>query len=107
MAGRGQRVATYTMRARATAVFRDGNVLLVRDKGKHKFSLPGGGIKSDEPSIAAAVRELYEELGVRARKAERVFKCDFRGSLSQHKVCIVEAEDSPRLRGEELDKFIW
>ena len=57
------------MRIRGTAVvFRDGKVLLVRDRGKYKFSLPGGGTKRNEPSISSAVRELYEELGMRARK---------------------------------------
>jgi len=95
------------MRARGTAVvFRKGKVLLVRDKGKHRFSLPGGGTHANEPSMAAAIRELCEELGMSARKAERVFKCDFQGSLSKHKVSLIETDDEPRLRGKELDKFI-
>ncbi len=39
------------MRKRSTAVvIRDGKVLLVRDKGRHHFSLPGGGIKKEEPN---------------------------------------------------------
>jgi len=96
------------MRARGTAVvFRNGKVLLVRDKGKHKFSFPGGGVNHNEPSLAAAIRELYEELGMSARKAERLFRCDFKGSLSKHKVSLLETEDEPHLRGKELDKFIW
>ena len=96
------------MRARGTAVvLKDGKVLLVRDRGKHKFSLPGGGTHHNEPSMAAAIRELYEELGMRARKAERVFKCDFKGSLSHHKVSLIETDDEPRLQSNEIDKFIW
>jgi 8-oxo-dGTP pyrophosphatase MutT (NUDIX family) len=96
------------MRARGTAVvFRNGKVLLVRDRGKHRFSLPGGGTQPNEPSMGAAVRELFEELGMSARKAERVFECDFEGSLSKHKVSLIETDDEPRLRGKELDKFIW
>jgi len=96
------------LRTRGTAVvFKGGKVLLVRDKGKHKFSLPGGGTNEDEPSMAAAIRELYEELGMSARKAERIFRCDFKGSLSKHKVTLIESDDEPRLRGKELDKFIW
>ena len=96
------------MRARGTAVvFRDGKVLLVRDRGKHKFSLPGGGINHNESSMAAAIRELHEELGMSARKAERIFRCDFEGSLSKHKVSLIETDDEPRLQGKELDKFIW
>jgi ADP-ribose pyrophosphatase YjhB (NUDIX family) len=47
------------MRIRGTAVvFRNGKVLLVRDNGHHRFSLPGGGVKHNEPPLAAAIREL-------------------------------------------------
>jgi len=96
------------MRIRGTAlVFRDGKVLLVKDKNKHKFSLPGGGTNQNEPSMATAIRELYEELGMSARKSERIFNCDFKGSLNNHKVTLIETEDTPVLRGKELDMFIW
>ena len=88
-------------------VFRNGNVLLVRDKGKRKFSLPGGGVERNEPSLAAAIRELYEELGMRARKAERMFRCDVKGAFNHHRVCLIETEDTPCIRGKELDTFIW
>lgn len=96
------------MRSRGTAiVIREGKVLLVKDRGKHKFSLPGGGINKNEPSMAAAVRELFEELGMRARKAERIFKCDFKGVTNNHKICLIETEDKPHLCGKELSEFIW
>ncbi len=96
------------MRTRGTAVvIRNDMVLLVRDRGQDRFSLPGGGVNHNEPSLAAAVRELFEELGMRARKAERIFQCDFRGSTSGHKVSLVETDDEPHLRGNELDRVIW
>lgn len=96
------------MRIRGTAVvFRGERVLLVRDRGDKKFSLPGGGTNQHEPSIASAIRELYEELGMSTRKAERIFNCDFQGSLSHHKVSLIETEDEPRIRGKELSDFIW
>ena len=57
--------------------------------------------------MAAAIRELHEELGMRARKAERMFRCDFEGSVSKHKVSLIETDDEPRLRGKELEEFIW
>jgi len=96
------------MRQRGTAViFRDGKVLLVRDKGHDKFSLPGGGIHKDEPALSAASRELYEELGLHVTNAKRIRECDFKGSLSEHKVCLIEAVGEPHLKGRELDKFIW
>ncbi|MEB3310242.1 MAG: NUDIX domain-containing protein [Snowella sp.] len=96
------------MRIRGTAlVFRERKVLLVRDRGKQKFSLPGGQKSFNESSLAAAVRELYEELGMSAKKAERLFKCDYRGGYSYHKVSLIETNDQPYLRDKELVEFIW
>ena len=96
------------MRKRGTAVvIRDGRVLLVRDRGRHRFSLPGGAIKKGEPTVSAAARELYEELGLKTIKVTRLRGCDFNGSLSEHKVCLIETSGEPHLRGHELDKFIW
>jgi len=96
------------MRQRGVAVvIRHGEVLLVRDKGKHRFSLPGGAIKKGEPTVSAAARELYEELGLKAVKATRRRDCDFRGAVSKHRVCLIQASGAPHLKGHELDKFIW
>ena len=96
------------MRQRGVAVvIRHGRVLLVRDKGKRHFSLPGGAIKKDEPTVSAAARELYEELGLHVIKVTRLRQCDFRGAVSEHKVCLIQATGEPHLRGHELDKFMW
>jgi 8-oxo-dGTP pyrophosphatase MutT (NUDIX family) len=96
------------VRQRATVVImRGGKVLLVRDKGRTKFSLPGGGINKGEPTISAAVRELNEELGLRVTDVKRMQECDFKGSLSEHKVCLIQADGEPHFRGHELDKFVW
>ncbi len=50
-------------------VCRDGKLLLVEHvmKGRDFFNLPGGGIEEDETPAEAAVRELWEEAGVRGR----------------------------------------
>jgi 8-oxo-dGTP pyrophosphatase MutT (NUDIX family) len=96
------------MRLRATAVLiKDGKILLVRDKWHSKYSLPGGEIKKEEPTISAVARELFEELGLSATAVIRKRQWDFKGSLSEHKVCLVEARGEPHLRGHEIDKFIW
>ena len=95
------------LRKRATAVvIKNGKVLLVRDKGKQKFSLPGGGIHKDEPTLSAAIRELYEETGLRATKAIRLRDCDYKGSKNEHRVCLIEANGEVRLK-HEIDKFVW
>jgi len=96
------------LRKRGTAVvIRDGKVLLVRDRGRHHYSLPGGAVKKGEPTVSAAARELYEELGLHVIKVTRLRQCDFRGAVSEHKVCLIEASGEPHLREHELDKFMW
>ena len=95
-------------RIRGTAlVIRNNKILLVQDFGKKAFSLPGGGTKNNEPSLSAAIRELYEELAMSASKANRVFECDYSGAFTNHKVSKIETEDRPILLGSELEKFIW
>jgi ADP-ribose pyrophosphatase YjhB (NUDIX family) len=96
------------MRQRGTAiVIRDNKVLLVRDAKAHRYSLPGGGINKNEPVVSAAAREVYEELGLHVTMVKRIQECDFRGSLSEHRVCLVEVTGEPNIRSHELDKFIW
>ncbi len=95
------------MRQRATAVvIRNGHVLLVRDKGRRSYSLPGGGIKKREPSLSAAARELFEETRLRPRAAEYLF--DHNGSFNRHRVYRVEAVGEVSLpRGGELTDHAW
>ncbi|MGI2336891.1 MAG: NUDIX domain-containing protein [Dehalogenimonas sp.] len=95
------------MRHRATAlVFREGKVLLVKDRGVEFYSLPGGGIKHGERSIDAAARELYEETGLKAHSAGRLRECDFTGS-AQHHVCLVKAHGDVKLKKRELSDYLW
>ncbi len=96
------------MRQRATAVIlQDNKVLLVRDRGHHNFSLPGGGLKKGESSLKAAAREIYEELGLKTLSSERLRNCDFIGSISKHRVCLLFITGKPYLKSRELNKFIW
>lgn len=61
------------------AVFNDKNeVLLVRPViGIRKWELPGGMPRHGEPSEAAAVRELREETGIRAKESDMVFVIEY------------------------------
>jgi len=97
-----------SLRSRGTAVVvRDRKVLLVRDRGKFKFSLPGGGVRHRESTVTAVQRELFEELGLIVVDVERRRDCDFLGSANRHKVCDVEVVGEPRLCSRELDRFVW
>lgn len=69
----GAGLASIPIPAALAVVVRDGQVLLVRrahqpDMGKWGF--PGGKIELGESVQAAAVRELFEETGLRARAGE-------------------------------------
>jgi len=85
------------LRRRATAVvIRDGKVLLVRDKDKHRFSLPGGRVHHDEPYLSAAARKLYEETRLRATKVVQIF--NYHGKVNEHRVFLVESDRHVYLR---------
>jgi ADP-ribose pyrophosphatase YjhB (NUDIX family) len=54
----------------AFAVIRRNNcVLLVRPRGKRRWQLPGGRLKSGESALRAARREVEEETGLAPRLA--------------------------------------
>ena len=91
---------------RATAVvIKQGKVLLVRERGRCQYSLPGGGIHRGEPSISAAARELYEEVGLSTHKIERVGTHQSR--TRRHFVYVVtDFRGRPRLKSE-ICALVW
>ena len=95
-------------RQRATAlVINDGRYLLVQEKGQDRYSLPGGGMEQDEAALTAACRELGEELGMKAYRAERLFDHSTDGSFNNHKVVLILAGGTPRINDRELESFRW
>jgi 8-oxo-dGTP pyrophosphatase MutT (NUDIX family) len=96
------------MRIRGTAlVLSNEKILLVLDMDAHKFSLPGGGANPNEPSMAAAIRELFEELGMEAISAERLINCDYRGSVNHHHVEMIQSSDEPCCNPKEIAELHW
>jgi 8-oxo-dGTP diphosphatase len=49
----------------AVALVRDGCVLTVRKRGTERFMLVGGKLEPGESPLEAALRETYEEVGLR------------------------------------------
>jgi 8-oxo-dGTP pyrophosphatase MutT (NUDIX family) len=93
-------------RLRATVVaIRDETVLLVMDRGRSRYSLPGGGVNRGEPSIAAAARELYEETGLNCSKIE--WRLDYKGRMQRHKVFRATPTGEVQLKDGELTGYIW
>jgi hypothetical protein len=95
-------------RYRASAlVFVNDKLLLVRDRGKRDYSLPGGGYKPKESTIEACPRELREEVGgLFVKSVERLKQCDFNGIRARHKVALIKASGKPYVKSKEIDKVI-
>lgn len=60
----------------AAVIERDGRILIcrraARDSHPLKWEFPGGKVRTGETPQAALIRELYEELGVRAEICEEL-----------------------------------
>lgn len=96
------------MWAKGTAiVIKDSKVLLVKAKGKRRYSLPAGKLRGDEPSAIATARGVCEGLGLVIRMIKRLPECDIKGFLSEYKVCLVEIIGEPYLTGNEVNAFVW
>ena len=54
-------------RAPSGGVFRDDQVLLVRERADGRWTLPGGWVDVNDAPSEAVAREIYEESGYRAR----------------------------------------
>jgi curved DNA-binding protein CbpA len=95
------------MRKRGTLlVHLKSKVLLVMDRGHHKWSLPGGGVKRGERSFQTAVRELHEELGLNIRKL--YWLGHFYGSTSLHSIYYSnQVKGKIHLQTKELKKYMW
>lgn len=95
---------------RATClVIKNDKILLVLDKGGHDYSMPSGGFKQEDNGItlAAGIREVYEETRLKSIFAERLFYCDFEGERANHKVCLIKVEGDVQIDHKELNGYIW
>ena len=92
-------------RHRATVIVRrNDRVLVVRDRGRPTYALPGGGIEKGELPIVAAARELHEETSLEAAAVRFLFV--FEGKYNNHHRYEVEADGEVVVRGE-VDGFTW
>ncbi len=95
---------------RGTAIVQRGEkILLVKEKNDTSFSLPGGTLRPGEPALAAAVREIYEELGLYATRAERLYKADCQGVARRHLVSRLDIHETAEIQldRKELSDYLW
>ena len=85
-------------RDRACAALIVGSdILMVQhvEQGRAFWTLPGGGIESEETAEACATRELFEETGVRAHPTELIWKRPMGNeSTSRIEYCFLMKLDS-------------
>ncbi|MBZ6076217.1 NUDIX hydrolase [Microvirga puerhi] len=104
--------------AASVAVFRNGRVLLAsrgKPPGEGLFSLPGGQVEAGETMAEAALRELHEEVGVKAKLIGLIAPVEFierdaEGRIKHHVVIAAHAarwvSGEPRT-GPEAKEIRW
>ena len=104
--------------AASVAVFRDGRVLLAsrgKPPGEDLFSLPGGLVETGETLAEAALRELHEEVGVKAKLIGLIAPVEFierdeDGRIRHHVVIAAHAARwvaGEPLTGPEAKEIRW
>ena len=98
---------TETPRQRATAiVVRDSRILVVRDKFRPAFMLPGGGIDEGELPEVAVARELREETTLIATSIKYLFTHD--GKYNHHHVFRVDVDGDVDISHDPLVvEYAW
>ena len=85
---------------------RDGCILVVRDKFRPAFMLPGGGIDEGEAPEVAVARELQEETTLTAITVEYLFTHD--GKYNHHHVFSVDADGEVDISRDPLVvEYAW
>ncbi len=94
-------------RQRATAILvRNEKVLLVRDRNRPSFALPGGGIEADELAISAVAREVHEETTLVASNITFLFQHG--GKYNNHHVFQIHAQGEANLQDDDrVAEFFW
>jgi 8-oxo-dGTP diphosphatase len=89
----------------------DGSVLLVHRPRYDDWSLPKGKLDPGETFEQAAVREVEEETGVRARLGRELPSIEYRDNKGREKVVrywLMEVEEDPGFQpNDEVDELRW
>lgn len=107
----------YLFRVSLKAVIRNdrGELLIVKEKGHRKWSLPGGGLDWGETYEQAMRRELYEEVGYAGEFTMKLIAADDAKPLKNRPVdtrqvrLIYEIipENYEFIVGKESDDIAW
>lgn len=91
----------------------DGRTLVVRKRGTATFIQPGGKVEIGELPLAAVIRELAEELGLRVGAGEFAFAGSFDGPAVNEPGRTVVAHafrirvDAAVTAAAEIEELVW
>ena len=95
----------------AVALVRDGCVLTVRKRGTQRFMLVGGKLEPGESARDAALRETYEEVGLRIEEGTLLGEfhsaaANEPGHTLHSTVFLVDSDDEP-VASAEIAEVRW
>ncbi|MXY20281.1 MAG: NUDIX domain-containing protein [Dehalococcoidia bacterium] len=88
-------------------IVRDGRLLLVRNKGERRYSLPGGRMRPKESPTDAAIRQVAFKTGLQPFNVERLDDCDTETANSRHHVVRMETAGDVALNKREVSEYKW
>lgn len=95
-------------RRKGVAIVETEKGILVVATTKKKFMLPGGGAEKWETRRKAAIRELYEETGLKTKRikylfhyiGDKFYKRDGKPTRNYSKVFLIDAQGIPKPSNE-------
>lgn len=94
-------------RRRGTAIVETSQGIILVSGNEDYYLLPGGGAEPDESRQQAAIRELFEETGLKADSVTYLFTYlgatyQYKNKLckNDHKVFLIKANGTPEPRNE-------
>jgi 8-oxo-dGTP diphosphatase len=98
------------VQAAGGVIVRDGRVALVHRPRYDDWTLPKGKLEPEEESEQAALREVWEETGLRCRlgrELEPTTYTDHKGRPKRVRYWMMEPESGEFAPNEEVDELRW
>ncbi len=90
----------------AAVIIKDGKILLMHriKDGREYFVFPGGGLKENEDTESAIIREIKEEFTIDIKIEKLIFELENQGRQEFY-FLVTEFSGEPVLGGEEKDRM--